>query len=38
MVGKLYNLRMMNKLYGGTQSMQWWKIGHEWLAKQNFCR
>jgi hypothetical protein len=22
----------MNKLNCGTQSTQWWKIGHEWLA------
>jgi hypothetical protein len=25
----------MNKFYGGTQSAQWWKIGHELLAGQN---
>jgi hypothetical protein len=28
----------MDKFYGGTQSAQWWKISHVWLAEQNFCR
>jgi hypothetical protein len=26
----------MDKFYGGTQSAQWWKICHVWLAEQNF--
>jgi hypothetical protein len=24
----------MDTFYGGTQSAQWWKISHEWLAEQ----
>jgi hypothetical protein len=36
---------MVDKRIGGTQLVQWWKIGHMWLAVQNlygktrtFCR
>jgi hypothetical protein len=31
-------IRVMDKFYGGTKSAQWLKIGHVWLAEQNFCR